>query len=202
MQTSLSLQALKAMMPALSACIHRCAAETEVGSDGAELCDDCWIIKRVGELVSKTLSSLTLAANRALLCMVAEVAPEMALVSHTNNDTFDASLLVHLLSSAECLGLLKSFLGWQNGVRKQLGNLLELRKGMMQSDHTERKEASRKVDAAVAKFVGHCNALMPKGSLTCGAVKNMLEQRDNKLFEGIATVCLNSAVESKAPPGA
>jgi hypothetical protein len=43
---------------------------------------------------------------------------------------------------------------------------------------------------------------MPRGNLTAGALKHLLEQRDNKLFDSISALCLDPHVVPVFPPGA
>lgn len=62
-------------------------------------------------------------------------------------------------------------------------------------------DAQKKVDTGVATVVKHWSAVMPKGNLTAGAVKNLVEHPDNKLFDGITALCVNPHVESTFPPG-
>lgn len=73
--------------------------------------------------------------------------------------------------------------------------------GALQADRTERADAQKRVDTAVANLVKHWSAAMPKGNLTAGALKHLLEQRDNKLFDGITALCVNPHVAPIFPPG-
>ena len=72
---------------------------------------------------------------------------------------------------------------------------------MLQVDRTERVDAQKKVETVVATLLKHWSAVMPKGNLTAGSVKHLLEQRDNKLFDGITALCVNPHVEPIFPPG-
>lgn len=71
----------------------------------------------------------------------------------------------------------------------------------MQADRSDRSGAQTRVDTAVATLVKHWSGVMPKGNLTAGALKHLLEQRDNKLFDGITALCVSSHVPSIFPPG-
>lgn len=124
------MQAMKASLPALSACIH-VAASTSDDSDLGPLRGPSELVKRIGVIFSKLLHGVSHGANRRLLVQLGE-APGMALIPTTGNTRFDAWLLVHLLSNAECTNLLRSLLDWQNGLRVSLSSLLSARKDAAQ----------------------------------------------------------------------
>lgn len=70
-----------------------------------------------------------------------------------------------------------------------------------QVDQSERSDAQKKIETSVATLVKHWSAVMPKGNLTAGALKHLLEQRDNKLFDGIMELCVSPHVAPAFPPG-
>ena len=130
MQQPTCVQALKASLPALSACIHAAAASSD-DSELGPLSGPSALLKRIGATVSKLLHSVSHGANRRLLVQLGD-AHGMALIPATGNTKFDAWLLVHLLSNAECTSLLKSLLEWQNRLRVHLSALLIARKDAAQ----------------------------------------------------------------------
>jgi hypothetical protein len=120
------MQALKASLPAVSACLHAAAALSDE-HDLEPLSGPCALVKRVSTTISKLLHNVSHGANRRLLLHLGE-APGLALIPATGNTRFDAWLLVHLLSDSECTFLLKSLLEWQNSLRVYLAALLNARK--------------------------------------------------------------------------
>jgi hypothetical protein len=124
------MQALKASLPALSACLH-VAASLRDERDLGPLSGPSALVKRVGATISKLLHNVSHGANRRLLVHLGE-APGLSLIPPTGNTSFDAWLLVHLLTESECTVLLKSLLEWHNGLRVCLAVLLNARKAAVQ----------------------------------------------------------------------